>query len=816
MSVEKLEEAPKKPPQVPESGVAETLEKLSASYGISLLLVDGHQPPELKAANNNSICKAFQSSQSRSHLCESYCGAAHKRVTSTGNIEHFRCHAGLHCVAVPLKSEGEKKFAIIGGRAFLQAADYQNLIERIFIGDLNGLFDDTVLKNIIFSSRERLNELVEKLLSMSSKDFIQTVKEQEIKETPLNYQPDEPRQIPIERRRFARNSESKTESEAETVVTGSASRESKGVLDPVELESILSQLKVKGRTSESVAPQESKAEQLLEIREQSRIESPTTSQLKTPETRRTLDDLLSETQREIFSKAQERVFSLTQPEKLFFAEETQQSYLAMLKPMLDRLNFASVSLLVRQSNSFATIYLTGRFRRNPIKIQLDPWDERLVQAAKGETSITLKPIQDKNAPSTKEHTQAKSNVIELFPMVFCGNVLGALLIGQALPQSDRRREISAFCREAALQLEIIRLNAELERRSLIFRALRNMAEQVNMDEPSETYRSVLDQSKKLLKAERASLLLFDEEKNELEVRAAAGPRADIASTARLRLGEGIAGTVFEQGRPMLIKDSRMANNFSAYPERHYKTNSFISFPLIIGGRKVGVLNLTDKVDGGTYDEKDLKMIENIAPHLALAIERAEWQEKASEFELMSITDPLTGLLNRRYLEERVDEEVKRCQRNGFPMAFLMIDIDDFKYYNDQNGHQAGDIALGIVSQCMRSVLRSDDVAARYGGEEFSILLPLTSVDEATSIAERIRQKVELEFFPHGNNQPLGRVTVSIGVAAYSATLNTAAAIIGAADRALYLAKRRKKNCVQLPEELQQSIIPFLDASENAN
>ena len=810
MSVERLE-ATKKPLQVPESGAAETLEKLSSSYGISLLLVDGHQPPELKAANDNSICRAFQSSPSHGHLCEQYCGNAYTRVASTGNIEHFRCHAGLHCFAVPLKSKGEKKLAIIGGRAFLQSADYRNMVERIFAGDLKGLFDKTILKNVIFSSRARLNELAEKLRSMSSADFLEIVKGQEIKEASHKPQTDKADQNAIREVPSAGENQLKAETE---VADANVLRESKGILDPDELENILARLKIKGRASNAIVSQPSETYSLCEASEPFCVESPTTFQSKTEGGRPTLSELFYETPGESFSTPQGQN-SPIQSEQLFSNEIAQQRYLAFLKPLIDRLNFTSVSLLVRRANSFTAIYFTGRFRHNPVQIQVDPWDERLMQAAKSDTSITLKPVQDKSLLSTKEHIQTKGNVIELFPMIFGDNVLGALLIGQAMSQPERRREISAFCREAALQLEIIRLNAELERRSMIFRALQDMAEHMNANEPSETYRSVLDHSKELLNAERASLLLFDEEKNELEVKVAAGPRAEIASTVRLRLGEGVAGSVFQQGRPMLIKDSQIANNFAAHPERHYKTNSFISYPLIVGGRKVGVLNLTDKLDGGAYDEKDLKVIENIAPHLALAIERAEWQEKASEFELMSITDPLTGLLNRRYLEERIDEEVKRCQRNGFPMAFLMIDIDDFKYYNDQNGHQAGDIALGVVSHCLRSVLRADDVAARYGGEEFSILLPLTSLDEAIGIGERIRQKIESELFPHGNKQPLGRVTVSIGVAAYSATLNTAAAIIGAADRALYLAKRRNKNCVQIPEELQQTI-PFLDVSENAN
>jgi diguanylate cyclase (GGDEF)-like protein len=163
---------------------------------------------------------------------------------------------------------------------------------------------------------------------------------------------------------------------------------------------------------------------------------------------------------------------------------------------------------------------------------------------------------------------------------------------------------------------------------------------------------------------------------------------------------------------------------------------------------------------------------------------------------MSITDPLTTLPNRRYLEERLMEELNRSKRYDYPMSFLMIDIDDFKAYNDKNGHQAGDLALQITAHCLKSGLRAADVASRYGGEEFCILLPQTGLAEAGAIAERIRQRVSTTHFPHGNTQPLGRVTVSIGVSTFSEMINTSENIIAAADRALYQAKNKGKDRIE--------------------
>jgi diguanylate cyclase (GGDEF)-like protein len=219
----------------------------------------------------------------------------------------------------------------------------------------------------------------------------------------------------------------------------------------------------------------------------------------------------------------------------------------------------------------------------------------------------------------------------------------------------------------------------------------------------------------------------------------------------------------------------------------------MSYPITIGARKIGVLNVTDKRSGEPYDESDLELIDLVAPQIALALERAAWQHRANQFQLMSITDPLTGLHNRRYMEARLSEELNRSKRYDFPMSFMMIDIDDFKLYNDRNGHQAGDRALEITAQCLRSTLRKADVASRYGGEEFTILLPQTTLDEAGAIADRLRRRIMQTRFPQGESQPLSGVTVSIGLSSLAPALDSVEAIIRAADRALYHAKSHGKN-----------------------
>ena len=364
----------------------------------------------------------------------------------------------------------------------------------------------------------------------------------------------------------------------------------------------------------------------------------------------------------------------------------------------------------------------------------------------------------------------------------------------AAEQAEPEQEV-AKSEERSAPIEERRVEGEpyvgLDRRAPFADSIRRFAEQIDASEPSRIYDSILSQSANLLKAERSSLLLFDENTNELTMKAGRGIPVPMSEVVGIRMGEGIAGSVLSEGRPLVTTIDALGKE--SVPERRYKTKSFISYPIAIGPRKIGVLNLTDKIGGGGYDKADLNMIELVAPQIALALERAAWQHRANQFQLMSITDPLTGLHNRRYLEARLTEELNRSKRYDHPMSFMMIDIDDFKLYNDLNGHQAGDRALEITAQCLKSTLRKVDVASRYGGEEFTILLPQTTLEEAGAIADRLRRTIMSTRFPHGESQPLGAVTVSIGVSSFSPSLDSVEAIVRAADRALYHAKSHGKN-----------------------
>jgi two-component system, cell cycle response regulator len=162
---------------------------------------------------------------------------------------------------------------------------------------------------------------------------------------------------------------------------------------------------------------------------------------------------------------------------------------------------------------------------------------------------------------------------------------------------------------------------------------------------------------------------------------------------------------------------------------------------------------------------------------------------------LAVTDPLTGLYNRRYMESHVTSLVEQALARGKPLALLVVDIDYFKAVNDVHGHDAGDDVLREFSTRLKKSIRGIDLACRYGGEEFVIVMPETDMAVAAIVAERIRRRIAGEPFSIGSGATALDVTISVGLAALSGVADTAAAILKRADQALYRAKRDGRNRV---------------------
>ncbi len=166
---------------------------------------------------------------------------------------------------------------------------------------------------------------------------------------------------------------------------------------------------------------------------------------------------------------------------------------------------------------------------------------------------------------------------------------------------------------------------------------------------------------------------------------------------------------------------------------------------------------------------------------------------------LSMTDPLTSLYNRRYLMERFDEEIERARRYAYPIACIMVDIDDFKQINDNYGHLQGDQALQQLALIMKNSNRVVDILARYGGEEFLMILPQTNLGGAETVAERFRQLIETARLVPGDPQQV--LTVSLGASAYPAKrIGSKEELLKRADEAMYEAKRLGKNRLVLAQD----------------
>ena len=219
--------------------------------------------------------------------------------------------------------------------------------------------------------------------------------------------------------------------------------------------------------------------------------------------------------------------------------------------------------------------------------------------------------------------------------------------------------------------------------------------------------------------------------------------------------------------------------------------STICYPMMAGGHALGILYLAwtapVSAPGGGLPPRwsdDQKLAASVAEQLALALANLRLRETLRN---QSVRDGLTGLFNRRYLEETLEREIARAQRMRTTVTVLMIDVDHFKRFNDQHGHQAGDSALRALGRALKGISRLSDVPCRYGGEEFTVVLTDTTLAEGCRWGERLLAAIHRLEIATADSELL-RFTVSIGAAAYPGHGETVESLIERADAALYRAK----------------------------
>lgn len=286
-----------------------------------------------------------------------------------------------------------------------------------------------------------------------------------------------------------------------------------------------------------------------------------------------------------------------------------------------------------------------------------------------------------------------------------------------------------------------------------------------------------------------ALFLYDETLERLVARTLSGAGTEGLQDRPFALGEGLAGRVYQSRTP----ETHSASGPLPWPDVPSHVRSVVTLPLVSSERTLGVLLLYSPAPGA-FSDRQTAYFTAVAKQLAIALENAQLFIKTRE---LSYRDPLTGLFNRRYFEEALEREVRRAIRYNLPLSLLMADIDHFKIYNDSQGHHQGDNVLKEVTARLMENTRQVDIVARLGGEEFVVILPMTTKTHARLVAEKLRRSVEETKIAGEEVLPGGRLTISLGLAAYPEDASYPTGLVQAADAALYAAKRKGRNRTEL-------------------
>lgn len=287
------------------------------------------------------------------------------------------------------------------------------------------------------------------------------------------------------------------------------------------------------------------------------------------------------------------------------------------------------------------------------------------------------------------------------------------------------------------------------------------------------------------------LFLYSPENEELTACKTAGSDPFKDEKLSFKLSEGITGIAAQSKELLYLRDISTDKRYLHYKRAKRDKGSMISAPIVFKGRLLGVLNL-HKPMIEAFSEVELHLIKATANQLAIAIENAQLYEQTR---LLSNTDELTKISNRRHFQTVLRREFSHAKRYNSIFSVIMIDIDHFKHYNDTYGHFNGDIALKQVAKILLNNTRGIDLVARFGGEEFIVLLSNTNKESAMIVAEKLRYAMSNEELIL-QDETVVSITISLGVAEYPHDSSTLEALLEKADHALYAAKSSGRNCVR--------------------
>jgi diguanylate cyclase (GGDEF)-like protein len=290
-------------------------------------------------------------------------------------------------------------------------------------------------------------------------------------------------------------------------------------------------------------------------------------------------------------------------------------------------------------------------------------------------------------------------------------------------------------------------------------------------------------------SEVASFLLWDPSGHALVFKASRTLEAGVIDGIRLPCNQGIAGWVARHRQALRLEDaSRDPRYYSGFEQRTgFTPRSMLCVPLVNKDTLLGVIQVMNKLGGGSFDENEFKLAQMLADHAAIAIANAILYRQVYA---ASITDDLTGLGNTRHFNRVLPEILA----HGGPVSLLVLDLDNFKPVVDTFGHLAGARTIAHIGKVIGALLRAGDVAARFGGDEFVVILPAADTVTAVRLAETIRRQIETcRFLEEGID--VSGVTASIGVATFPDHASDPESLFRAADTAMYVVKRGRKNAV---------------------
>jgi diguanylate cyclase (GGDEF)-like protein len=432
------------------------------------------------------------------------------------------------------------------------------------------------------------------------------------------------------------------------------------------------------------------------------------------------------------------------------------------------------------------------------------YTRRLGAGVVGEVALKGEPIllDDVRASDNYVDTMEGARSELCVPVRHGGRIVAILNLESTEPGAfhDQLPLLETVAEQIAGAIACARLYQEVQRRA---RLLERVSEVSKAALEAGELHSLLDRIVRYVQQHfdlsLVSILLVDPERTEFELAARAGTlELRVDQGMRWPLRTGVVGRTLRLGKTQLALDVRKDPD---YVPLHDAVTSEVVIPIRFRSRTLGVFDL-ESTTPEPFSAENLVVFETFADQLAGAIHMAainqQLEEANQRLQRLSSIDGLTGIANRRQLDEALQTEWRRAFRHDSPISVVMFDLDEFKRFNDAYGHQAGDECLRQVAAALRDGLRrAGDLVARYGGEEFAAVLPESDLRGALQFAEATRVGVESLAIAHGHSQVAPVVTLSAGVASTRPRLGgTPSELIAQADQALYRAKRGGKNRVE--------------------